>query len=207
MRFAATLATARTLARATTRAPLRRLCAGTPSTVLWHNAKCSKSRAALALLQARGEPFSVREYLEQPPSFAELLVLKRQLGEPPIEWVRTNDDAWAEYFPGVTIYDDLLPDDDDILRGVEKLPIMLERPILTHGDRAVVGRPPDRISQLLDGTLPPPPSGFSPFSAAAAASPAEDPIETIARLKKLVDAGALTPEEFEQKKTELLRRV
>ena len=55
--------------------------------------------------------------------------LQAQLGLPPIEWARTTDDAWLEHFDNATIYDDLLPDDDDILRAMVKHPIMIERPI------------------------------------------------------------------------------
>ena len=76
-------------------APLARsrACSGVP--VLWHNPDCSKSRAALALLENRGEPFSVRAYLDEPPSMDELAALRQQLG-PPIEWCRTSDDAWLK---------------------------------------------------------------------------------------------------------------
>ena len=180
------------------------MTAGDGMTTLWHNPECSKSRAALALLQEREVTFTIREYLENPPSFCELQVLKQRLGLPPIEWVRANDLAWAEHFPGVTIYDDLLPDDDDILRGIEKKPIMLERPILVHGKRGVVARPPDLVLQLLDGTLP------APLSAAGLMPPqpvSEDPIRAIGRLKELLDNGALTQAEFDAKKAELLQKV
>ena len=172
------------------------------ASVLWHNPACSKSRSALALLEQHGAPFETREYLQQPPNFQELQHLKSALGLPPIEWVRTMDEAWLEHFDGVCIYDDLLPDDDDILRGIVTRPEMLERPILVHGERAVVGRPPELVLALLDGTLSPPAT-----ATAASFSAPEDPISTIARLKSLVDIGALKQEEFEAKKLELLARL
>ena len=192
---------------------LRHLCTATAgsdgSTTLWHNPSCSKSCAALALLTEQEVEFTVREYLEHPPSFSELQGLKQQLGLPPIEWVRVNDAAWAEHFPGVTIYDDLLPDDDDILRGIAKNPIMIERPILVHGKRAVVGRPPELVLRLLDGTLPAPltAAGFMQAPQPSAPTASEDPIRAIARLKDLLDNGALTQAEFEAKKAELLRKI
>jgi arsenate reductase len=120
--------------------------------VLWHNQNCSKSRAALALLEEHGAPFQVRPYLDDAPTFAELKTLERQLNLAPIEWARTADNAWVEHFDGVTVFDDILPDDDDILRAMAAQPIMIERPILAVGDRACVGRPPERILSLLGGT-------------------------------------------------------
>ena len=117
---------------------------------LWHNPTCSKSRAALQLLEERGEPFETREYLQDKPSFEELSKLQAALRLPPIEWARTRDDAWLEHFDNATIYDDLLPDDDDVLRAMVRHPIMIERPILVLGEEAIVGRPdPIRILSLL----------------------------------------------------------
>jgi arsenate reductase len=148
---------------------LTRACSsGVPT--LWHNPDCSKSRACLTLLQERGKQFTIREYLDERPTFAELKTLQKQLAMPPIEWCRTNETAWLDHFNHATIYDDLLPDDDDILRGIEKLPIILERPILSLGTRAVVGRPPERILELLDGTGE---SQASPEDAARAAAAVE----------------------------------
>ena len=121
------------------------------TTVLWHNPGCSKSRAALALLEERGVPFAVREYLTEPPTTDELATLKQHLG-PPIEWIRPMEDAWLEHFDNATIYDDLLPDDGDILRAIAKRPEMMERPIFTHNGRSVVGRPPAAILRILDAS-------------------------------------------------------
>ena len=128
-----------------------RWCSSTP--VLWHNPACSKSRAALSLLEAHASTFEIREYLSAPPTFAELQTLQRQLGREPIEWVRTMDTAWLEHFDHATIYDDILPDNNDILRAIVQAPVMLERPILVRGDRAVVGRPPERVLSLLDDAV------------------------------------------------------
>ena len=119
--------------------------------MLWHNPDCVESRAALALLEKRGAPFAVREYLKQPPTTTELETLKQQLG-PPIDWVRTMEETWLEHFDNATIYDDLLPDDGDILRAIAKLPQMMERPILSHNGRSVVGKPPEAMLRILNAT-------------------------------------------------------
>ena len=124
---------------------------------LWHNPGCSKSRAALALLEERGDSFTTREYLTDPPTLPELKKLQIKLELPAIAWVRVGDDAWNEHFDHATIYDDILPDDSDILRAIAAKPVMLERPILEVGDRAVVGRQADgsfcadSLTSLLDG--------------------------------------------------------
>ena len=118
-----------------------------------------------------------------------------QLSLPPIEWVRTTDEAWLSHFEGACIYDDLLPDDHDILRGILKLPIMLGRPILVHNGKATVCRPPERVRSVLMVAEPDVlPSGG-------------EAIAKIAQLKTLLDAGALSQDEFEAKKRELLARI
>ena len=123
----------------------------TPSKLtLWHNPGCSKSRAALALLEERGESFTTREYLTDPPTLPELKNLQIKLELPAIA-VR-GDDAWNEHFDHAAIYDDILPDDSDILRA-----IAASRSSADSGGRrrAVVGRSRPHLRgqplSLLDG--------------------------------------------------------
>ena len=111
--------------------------------VLLHNPRCSKSRAAKALLEERGEAFELRLYLEAPLSRAELAELRGQLGRPAREWVRSGEPAFAA--AGL----DAASDDRAVLDAIAKHPVLLERPILVRGRRAVVGRPPERILELL----------------------------------------------------------
>jgi len=172
-----------------------RLCSSA-ATILWHNPACSKSCAALDILREEANlPFSVREYLVETPTFDELQTLQGQLGMPPIEWVRTTDDAWLTHFDNVCIYDDILPDDDDILRGIVKHPVMIERPILVHNGKAAVCRPPEKVRSML-------------FAAAESNGPkGAEAIAQIAQLKTLLDVGAVTQVEFETKKRELLARI
>jgi arsenate reductase len=114
-----------------------------PAAVLLHNPRCSKSRAAKALLEERGVPFEVRLYLEAPLTRAELAALARRLGRPAREWVRRGEAAFAAA--------GLRPDSDEdaVLDAIAAHPELLERPILVHGERAVVGRPPERVLDLL----------------------------------------------------------
>ncbi len=112
--------------------------------VLYHNPRCSKSRAALALLRERGVAFDLVEYLETPPSRKDLDRLQRKLGLPASDWVRKKEEAFRE--AGLSVESS----DAEILDAIAERPILLERPILVHGERAVVGRPTERLLELLD---------------------------------------------------------
>ncbi|MDG4649694.1 arsenate reductase (glutaredoxin) [Roseibacterium sp. SDUM158017] len=109
---------------------------------LWHNPRCSKSRAALALLRERGIEPDLRLYLKSPPIEDEIVELLRRLRIPAIGLVRTNE----------PIFGDLgLADADDtaLVAAMAAYPILIERPILDDGHRAVIGRPPEAILDLL----------------------------------------------------------
>jgi len=114
------------------------------SLLLLHNPRCSKSRAALALLEERGVDFAVRAYLDEPLDASELEALRQRLGRPAGEWVRRAEQAYAEA--------GLDPDADEasILAAMAGHPILIERPVLVRGPRAVVGRPPERVLELLE---------------------------------------------------------
>ncbi len=113
------------------------------SFVLLHNPRCSKSRAARELLEARGIDFAERRYLEDPLTLAELYELAARLALPPREWSRRGEEAWAaEGLDGDA-------SDDAILRAMAAHPVLIERPILVRGVRAAVGRPLERILDLL----------------------------------------------------------
>jgi arsenate reductase len=112
--------------------------------LLWHNPRCSKSRAALALLCERGVDVEPREYLKKPPTRAELEELRDRLELPVRSWVRVKEEAFAA--AGLTD----ASDDDALLDAIAAHPILLERPIAVVGGRARVGRPPERVLELLD---------------------------------------------------------
>jgi len=111
--------------------------------VLIHNPRCSKSRAALALLEEKGASFKLREYLDEPLNRSELDDLGARLGKPATEWVRNKEAAFAE--AGL----DAAADESAIKDAMARTPILIERPILVRGSRAVVGRPPEDILELL----------------------------------------------------------
>jgi arsenate reductase len=111
--------------------------------LLLHNPRCSKSRAARALLEERGRAFLERRYLEDPLSPAELAELASRLGRPAREWARRGEAAWRE----AGLDDDA--GDAEILAAMAAHPVLIERPILVSGTLAVVGRPPERVLELL----------------------------------------------------------
>jgi len=111
---------------------------------IYHNPRCSKSRAALALLEERGVPLKIVEYLKTPPSRAELAALQKKLGTSPREWVRKNEDEFRA--AGLSAQST----DAQLLDAMAAHPILIERPIVVRGQRAVVGRPPERVLDLLE---------------------------------------------------------
>ena len=112
--------------------------------VLLHNPRCSKSQKVLALLEERGVRFELREYLVDPLSVEELRGLGARLGRPVSEWVRKREAVFAEL--GCS----LDGPDRKLLAAMADNPILMERPILVRGRRAVVGRPPEDVLELLE---------------------------------------------------------
>jgi len=115
-----------------------------PKPTLLHNPKCTKSRAAKALLDERKVDYDERRYLERPLNAAELAELRRRLDRPAREWVRASEDA----FRAAGLSAD--SGDDQILAAMAEHPILIERPILILDTRAAVGRPTENIEALLD---------------------------------------------------------
>ena len=111
---------------------------------LYHNPRCSKSRAALALLKERDTDFEVVHYLETPPDEATLRDLLGKLGMTPLELMRRSESTCRELgLKGVDV------SDEDRIRAMAAHPILIERPIFIVGAKAVVGRPPERVLELL----------------------------------------------------------
>ena len=111
---------------------------------LYHNPRCSKSRAALELLEERGLAPTVVRYLETPPSTAELNQLVALLGIEPRQLLRTGEDEYKT----LNLADPALTD-ADIINAMATHPKLIERPILIAGDAAVIGRPPEKVLEIL----------------------------------------------------------
>ena len=109
----------------------------------WHYPKCSKSRAGLALIEARGADVQTRVYLEDTPSVEELKAVQTALGTPAIEMVRTGEKIFKEL--GLTKDST----EEELLAAMAANPILIERPIAIKGGKAVIGRPTETIETLL----------------------------------------------------------
>lgn len=109
---------------------------------IYHNPRCGKSRSACALLAERGITPEVIEYLKTPPSKEELRELVARLGIKPAELVRRGEAVFKENYAGKVL------DDEAWLDAMVAHPILIERPIVIRGNKAVVGRPPERVAEL-----------------------------------------------------------
>ncbi|MDH1340690.1 arsenate reductase (glutaredoxin) [Ectopseudomonas oleovorans] len=111
---------------------------------LYHNPRCSKSRGALELLQARGLQPHVVRYLETPPSASELKSLLGKLGISARDLLRSGEDEYKTL--GLS---DANLSEAQLIEAMAKHPKLIERPILIAGDKAVIGRPPEKVLELL----------------------------------------------------------
>jgi arsenate reductase len=113
------------------------------SLVIYHNPRCSKSRQTLQILQDRRVEPEIVEYLKEPPTAERVLELAGLLGLPVHGLLRPKEAAYAERGLG--------PDDADadLAAAVAEEPSLLERPIVVSGERAVIGRPPETVLELL----------------------------------------------------------
>jgi arsenate reductase (glutaredoxin) len=109
---------------------------------IYHNPRCNKSRQTLALLEARGVKPRIVEYLKTPPDAAELKRLIKLLGLSPRQLLRKKEAAEVGLDkPGLS--------DAELIAGMVKNPIVIERPIVVSGDRAALGRPPEAVLKIL----------------------------------------------------------
>jgi arsenate reductase len=111
---------------------------------LYHNPRCSKSRGALELLEARGLQPTVVRYLETPPSTDELKTLLDKLGIAARELLRSGEDEYKTL--GLA---DASLSEAQLIEAMVRHPKLIERPILVAGDKAVIGRPPEKVLELL----------------------------------------------------------
>lgn len=110
---------------------------------IYHNNRCRKSRSALQILENSNKKFEVVNYLENIPNKAELKILLNQLGLEPIELIRKNELIWKENFRGKIL------SNSEIIDAMVKHPKLIERPIVVNNNKAIIGRPPELILDLI----------------------------------------------------------
>jgi arsenate reductase len=111
---------------------------------IYHNNRCSKSRATLVLLEERGITCDVINYLETPPSAAELTKLLDMLGMTPRDLMRKSEAEYTEL--GL---DDPSLDDTTLVAAMASHPRLIERPIVVSNGKAALGRPPEAVLSIL----------------------------------------------------------
>ena len=112
---------------------------------IYHNPRCSKSRATLDLLRDRGIEPEIIEYLKTPPDAATLDGLLDALGMEPRDLMRKGEEPYKEHNLG----DESLGR-DELLVAMVANPILIERPIVVSGDKVALGRPPEAVLEILD---------------------------------------------------------
>lgn len=111
---------------------------------IFHNPRCSKSRATLALLQERGIQPDIRLYLENPPDAAELRDLLDRLRLQPRDLIRKGEQEFREQGlgdPGLS--------DEQLIAAMAAAPKLIERPIVIADGKAALGRPPESVLEIL----------------------------------------------------------
>jgi|SRR5580698_3842167 arsenate reductase (glutaredoxin) len=111
---------------------------------IWHNPRCSKSRAALALLQERDMEIEVVDYLKAAPKPAEIERALRLLGLEPRQLMRSGEDEYRS-----ARADDPKRTRTELVALMHAHPILIERPVVFAGDRARIGRPPEAVLEIL----------------------------------------------------------
>lgn len=112
--------------------------------IIYHNPRCSKSREALTLLNEKGCDITIVEYLHKAPGMFELKNILRFLNLSARDILRKNEPVYKELQLGREDISDL-----DLIKTMVKYPILIERPIVVNGEKAVIGRPAEKVLTIL----------------------------------------------------------
>ena len=110
---------------------------------IYHNSRCTKSRCALVELEKSGKDFEVVYYLQTPPNKTELKEIISKLGIKPLELIRKGEKIFAENYKGENL------SDEEWIDAMITYPILIERPIVISGNKAVIARPTEKIKEIL----------------------------------------------------------
>ncbi len=110
---------------------------------IYHNPRCSKSRQALAILNDNNVEVEIKEYLKETPTEEELKLLLNKLHLKPVDIVRKDEKIFKEKFKGMEF------NDWEWIKILIENPILIQRPIIIKGNKAIIGRPPELVKELL----------------------------------------------------------
>lgn len=111
--------------------------------IIYHNTRCTKSRCALELVQKKTKGVKVIEYLKTPPTEKELKDILRKLGMKAEEIIRKKEPLFKEKFEGKKF------SEEQWIKVLTKNSILIERPIVVKGNKAVIGRPPENVLKII----------------------------------------------------------
>lgn len=114
------------------------------SLTIWHNPRCSKSRQTLELLRSRGMEPTIREYLKEPPSKAEVETLIEMVGGEPTALIRDGEPEFKKLGRKKAELGKA-----DVAKAIAAAPVLLQRPVVVSGKRAIIGRPPEAVLTLV----------------------------------------------------------
>ncbi len=117
--------------------------AKTDTVIIYHNPRCTKSRETLALLEKKKVNPEIVEYLKTPPTATELKSILKKLGLSVQDIIRKKEPLFIESFKNKKL------NDEKWIEVLVKNPVLIERPIVVKGNKAVIGRPPENVSSLL----------------------------------------------------------
>ncbi len=110
---------------------------------IYHNPRCAKSRETLQILEACGKEFEVVEYLKTPPTKEQIKEITTLLNKSPQDIIRKKEKLYKEEFSEKEL------SDEEWFTVLASNPILIERPIVTNGDKAAIGRPPENVQEIL----------------------------------------------------------
>lgn len=111
--------------------------------IIYHNPRCSKSRETLEILETKKADYKVIKYLDETLSVEKLGKIIKLLKIKPIELIRKNESIWKENFKGLGFTN------EELIQVMAKYPQLIERPIVINGQKAIIGRPPKRILDII----------------------------------------------------------
>ena len=111
---------------------------------IYHNPRCSKSRQTLTLIQKKGKEVEIIEYLKNPPTFKDLKLILEKLDISPIDLIRHKEEVWEEEYKGRELKD------DEIIQAIVNHPKIMERPIVINEMKAIIGRPPENVLEIIN---------------------------------------------------------
>jgi arsenate reductase len=110
---------------------------------IYHNPRCGKSRNCVAFIEAAGKEYEIIKYLENPPTTDEVVLLLKRLNITSLELVRQKEKIWTENFKNIKITD------ETTIQALVAYPILIERPIVINGNKAIIGRDLDKVADFI----------------------------------------------------------